>query len=293
MNRRHVITRVVAFLFALLLLMPPLSIVVANGDCDTALDTDVSSEGTVVEPTVETVIEEETEPTIVETEPPLIEEPLLYKHIEYIEFGSVNDAQEFMNELSRLIELLHNEVGSAMYTEQANELMLDEVSRLNKIKALVETHIDDLCKWEARYEQYPYATRLWKFLKEHGYSDVVCAGILGNFMTETGGHTLSLRPHIYDSTGIYYGMAQWSGKYHAEVRGVVFEDQCEYLVKTMRKEFDTFGFKYRKGFDYEDFLNLTSPEEAALAFAKCYERCHPISHNIRQTGAVTAYKYFT
>lgn len=293
MNRRHVITRVVALLFAVLLLTPPLTIVVADGDCDTALYTDVSSEGTVVEPAVETVIEEETEPSTVETEPPLIEEPLLYSDIGYIEFSSINDAEEFKNELSRNIELLHIEVSSKMYTDQANKLMLDEVARLNEVKYLVEVHIEELHKWEERYEQYPYATRLWKFLKEQGYSDVVCAGIMGNFMTETGGHTLSLQPHIYDSTGIYYGMAQWSAKYYAEVRGAGFEEQCEYLVKTMKREFDTFGFKYYEGFDYEDFLSMTSPEEAALAFAKCYERCHPRSHSIRQTGAANAYKYFT
>ena len=41
-----------------------------------------------------------------------------------------------------------------------------------------------------------------------------------------------------------------------------------------------------------DFLNMTSITDAALAFAKCYERCASGSYTVRQNNAITAYNYF-
>ena len=33
--------------------------------------------------------------------------------------------------------------------------------------------------------------------------------------------------------------------------------------------------------------------EAAIAFAKCYERCSSVSYEVRKTNATKAYNYFT
>lgn len=295
MNRRHPFTRVVAIIFVLLLISPTVTIVMGSGDCDDKLDTDVLQESIVDETTdIHTEATEPTEePTEAPTEPPLIEEPLLYSDIVYKEYGSIADAEESKNNILRLTETLHNELESGKYSENACEVMYQEIERLQVIVTNIENNIKDIRSWDRRHKEYPYATSLWKYLKSKGYSDVVCAGILGNFMTETGGQTLKLQPHIYDSTGIYYGLAQWSGTYHADVRGLNFEFQCEYIERTLKQEFDRFGYMYKKGFDFEDFQNMTSPKDAAMAFAKCYERCTPVSYSKRQNNAVVAYKYFT
>ena len=94
------------------------------------------------------------------------------------------------------------------------------------------------------------------------------------------------------SSGNYYGICQWS-KGYSEVHGTDLYYQCEFLKKTIQYEFDTYGSKYQSGFNYESFINLTNEREAALAFAKCYERCNSNYYAIREDNATIAYNYFT
>ena len=120
-------------------------------------------------------------------------------------------------------------------------------------------------------EKYISATYIWNYLKSKGYSDYVSAGILGNIMVEVGGGTLQLNYKAYNKAG-YYGMCQWSRGY-TDVWGQSLEYQCDFLEKTIQYEFNTFGAIYKKGFNYKSFTKLTNVRAAALAFAKCYERC--------------------
>jgi hypothetical protein len=60
----------------------------------------------------------------------------------------------------------------------------------------------------------------------------------------------------------------------------------------MQWEFNTFGWLYADDFDYESFLKMTDVSEAALAFAKSYERCSSVSYEMRQEAALKAYNYF-
>ena len=57
-------------------------------------------------------------------------------------------------------------------------------------------------------------------------------------------------------------------------------------------EFKTFGFCYQKGFTYQDFLAMEDPGEAAIAFAKVYERCGN-SYTLRANCARQAFEFFT
>lgn len=139
-------------------------------------------------------------------------------------------------------------------------------------------------------EEYPVATIIWNYLTEQGYNEYVCAGIMGNIMTEVGGNTLDIEYQLTGSNR-YYGICQWSTGYKA----VWYEDleyQLNFLQDTIKYELDTYGKKYAKGFKYEDFLILDSAENAALAFAKCYERCGSGTYKLRQRNAVKALKYF-
>ena len=148
-------------------------------------------------------------------------------------------------------------------------------------------------KWNRRFEEYPIATNIWTYMKTYfGWSDYVCAGIIGNMMTEAGGQTLNIQPNIISSSGNYYGVCQWS-KGYSEVWYKDLLYQLEFLKDTIKYEIDTYGFIYKNNFNYNNFLNLTNEQEVAKAFAKCYERCGSASYTIRQKNASIAYNYFT
>ena len=144
-------------------------------------------------------------------------------------------------------------------------------------------------KWKTKAAEYPVATQIWRYMKAQGWNDYVCAGIMGNLMAEVGGQTLDIR-YTLSSSG-YYGMCQWSRGY-SQVWGAGLETQCDFLRDTIKYEFDTYGFKYQKGFNFNSFLNMTNAQQAALAFAKSYERCASGSYGVRQKNAVKAYNYF-
>lgn len=144
-------------------------------------------------------------------------------------------------------------------------------------------------KWATKEAEFPTATKIWRYMKAQGWNDYVCAGIMGNIMAEVGGQTLDIRYTL--SSGSYYGMCQWSRSY-SNVWGAGLDTQCDFLRDTIKYEFDTYGFKYQKGFNFNSFLNMTNAEQAALAFAKSYERCASFSYGTRQKNAVKAYNYF-
>lgn len=132
--------------------------------------------------------------------------------------------------------------------------------------------------------KYPEADYIWNYLKDLGYSDYVCAGILGNIMVEVGGNTLIL--DVLASNKNYYGFCQWSRKYYPEVIGKSLEEQCDFLSSNIEYELNTFGC------GYETFLKKDSSRAAALSFSKGYERCGKNTYSLRQDCAEIAYNYF-
>lgn len=144
--------------------------------------------------------------------------------------------------------------------------------------------------WSVRAREYPVATEIWLYMKDCGWNDYVCAGILGNMMAEVGGGTLNLRWDAYGQG--FYGLCQWSKSRGSNVWGANVETQCSFLKNTIKSEMDTFGYAFAQGFDYEDFLNLVDERDAAIAFSKCYERNDSTYTAIRADYAETAYNYF-
>lgn len=163
--------------------------------------------------------------------------------------------------------------------ETANEYLEIYQNRLNEINS----------QWNDKLSTYPVATEIWLYMKDQGWNDAVCAGILGNMMAECGGHTLFLQPTV--SNKYYYGICQWS-KGYPNVWYSNLDSQCEFLINTIEYEFNTFGSSYKRGFNFNSFLNLNDEKEVAKAFAKCYERCGSSSLNQRQKNATIAYNYF-
>ena len=111
-------------------------------------------------------------------------------------------------------------------------------------------------------------------------------------MAEVGGHTLYIQPYLYGEYEGFYGICQWSIEYYPEVNGTDLNTQLNYLSKTITYELNTYGYKYRSGFNYNSFLNLSDASEAAVAFAAAYERCGSATYSLRASNAIKAYNYF-
>lgn len=220
---------------------------------------------------------------------PLRESPMLFAEITYKTFYTKAELEDYVKELQKSIELLNNAIGSADYTLEAVDAMNAEVLRLESILAKTTSNINKVTLWE---NEYYYATKTWQFLINQGYSEVVASAIIGNMMIETSGGDLCLNPTIYNPTKTYYGLCQWSLYYRPEVKGLSFEEQLDYLMLDIEKEFNVFGSCYRKSFTYNDFVVMDDPAEAALAFAAVYERCGSGSYNLRKQAAIEAFNYF-
>ena len=145
--------------------------------------------------------------------------------------------------------------------------------------------------------KYPIAEHIWYRLTSAGINEHVAAGIMGNIMSEVGGHTLDFSKwKKWSSTSGTYGICQWTGSRRNKMFksfGKSIDDQVDFLLYEMPKEFNSYGYKYKSGFDYDDFLALEDEQQAALAFAKCYERCSSKGYSSRKKQATKAYSYFT
>ncbi|MCQ2354435.1 MAG: phage tail tip lysozyme [Clostridia bacterium] len=142
-------------------------------------------------------------------------------------------------------------------------------------------------------EEFPVATQVWCYLSETmGLNDYVCAGIIGNMMTECGGHTLDLHWYSGSVEYGYYGLCQWSLKYRPWLTDASLEDQLIHLNESLEIAFTTYGKRYKEGFTYADFCALSSASDAAVAFAAAYERCTSTSYERRGQQAEFAYSYF-
>lgn len=220
----------------------------------------------------------------------LVDEPILFSEIAYTPFYDIDACRAFIYSTEASVSELVQVIGSGTYSEVACAKMTDEIVRLYAEIDKAKTEINAIEFW---CSEYKYAADTWLFLKQNGYSDVVASAIIGNMMIETSGGSLDIIPIIYDPSGGYYGLCQWSLYYRPEAANMSFEEQLNYLHNDMAKEFKTFGKCYKKGFTFEDFLEMDDPAEAALAFAKVYERCGSGSYNLRKQAAVKAFEYFT
>ena len=218
----------------------------------------------------------------------LIASPKLFPEIAYSVYFDPEPTQEFLEEVNRAIKKLEL-IDLSKYTCEASILMLNELSRLKEIESQVVSDLTHYLTWE---KEHYFATKVWEYFRQRGFNNEVTCAIIGNMMIETSGGSLNLKPSIYGPSGNYYGLCQWSQKYYSVTKDLPFEYQLDYLLGSMPWEFNTFGKNYKSGFNYEDFIAMSDTAEAALAFAKSYERCGPASYKMRQEAAIKAYKYF-
>ena len=230
--------------------------------------------------------------------------PEVLKHFKEMTYVESNDKAVLTAELEtckdyefRLINLMNNKdlVDEKHLVEEelidVRGLISEYQEQVNAIEA-EEARIEAM--WSEKSGEYPVATQVWRYMKEElGWNDYVCAGVMGNMMAEVGGQTLNLQPYLYGHSGAnYYGLCQWSSRYYPSIQGADVDAQLDFLASTVKKELDTYGYLFRSGLDYEAFCNLTDAEDAAMAFAKAYERCGSGSYGVRQRNAIKAYNYF-
>lgn len=195
--------------------------------------------------------------------------------------GQIIKLQNYIDYLSK-----HNlpEQSEAYFITQ------EEIMRVNYILNQYHSDLEILAQQKS---EFPVSTKIWKFMKEElNWSNEVCAGVMGNIMVESGGHTLDIQWNIYDPDGAYYGICQWSKYYCPEVMNMTLEQQLLYLKNNVEETFNYWGKNYQIGFTYKDFIAMTDVQQVALAFAMCYERCNPIHYNVRTITALEAYEYY-
>lgn len=179
----------------------------------------------------------------------------------------------------------NQQLSNFVEVKESIEEFQDEVSEsiLSESNPVVEETSKSFYN-DAQYAEYPVACQVWQRLREHGFNEHVSAGILGNMMTECGGHTLALDHDIYSSSGNYYGLCQWSLRYTPQVNGLDVDGQMDVLFSNIET-----NIRYFKG-DYQYFCNLTDARQAAIYFQEYYER--GAGRESRSNNAIIAFNYF-
>lgn len=269
--------------------------------------------GLMIIPTAPIVISAPSEVELIQsTEPPMTEAPIelpsFGNYIEnhyYEKLESKEDILQRIEDQDYYIHRLYTEiyfilVDGGVDSFEAASLIEEEVARIESITEVYQADYDaiiDAEKWAQRWIEYPIATEVWLFMRnELGWSNAVAAGVMGNMMHECGGCTMNLNwvPTPGDDS---VGICQWKVCYEDRAWLVHsnLQDQLNFLKNTVKIQIDNWGWKHKEGFNYNAFCNLTSCEEAAEAFATCYERCSYSEkrYETRRNLAQVALQYFT
>lgn len=117
----------------------------------------------------------------------------------YYTYDDIDTLVELIAEQISYMDAAHQMAEGARalgYSEDHEVILLakEEYRQAEAKKQEYEAVYDNLMnKWQQKEEEYPVATYIWSYFKELGYSNQVCAGILGNIMAEVGGQTLNIQ----------------------------------------------------------------------------------------------------
>lgn len=270
-------------------------------------DISITPEDSSGQSLIESLVSEESilsenESAIIESSEEVSEEELVivtplsegYTVIESDVISELRPELDYCKKNLYLSQSVINYIKAIGYEDTCNlmQALLQDCENYQSYIDIYEKRIQELTdiKYTQGLGEYPIATYIWFYMKEQGWSDYVCAGIMGNIMQETGGRTLNI-DYLYDGNG-YYGMCCWKKQHHPEVVRLGLEGQCEYLVKTVSKVMDSHGYLYQEGYTFQDFLRAESVEEVAAAFMIVYERPEHTNPTKRVENGEQAYEYF-
>ena len=145
--------------------------------------------------------------------------------------------------------------------------------------------------------------KVWFALRDAGYSEEATAGVMGNIQQESSFNATS----VNSSSGAS-GMCQWLGGRkdglvaYASSKGVDWTDentQIEYLIGEITEGggadgYATYQLMSTHGYSPSDWVNATTPEDAAVAFCWTFERPGDAEANLtnRQNAAREYYNEF-
>ena len=208
----------------------------------------------------------------------------------------VEENKELKSNIGTLTLSLEETTEALNTTQQELHLANEKIeNQAKEIESYIQQIEDEEAKWKRRYEEYPIATEAWIAMKNQGWSDTVCAGIMGNLMAETGG-TGTLHLDWDSNGGNGYGLVQWIGGRRSTIKSrygtyptvkeqIQFVHDELYGVNGVRKQVSDSQLNA--------IMNAETPEECAYAFACYYERCADFARGMRRGFARDAYEYFT
>lgn len=177
-------------------------------------------------------------------------------------------------------------------TIETNIVTIPTTEPIPVTEPIPETTVKDI--WDERREEYPVATEVWLYMKnEFGWSDIVCAGIMGNLMRETGGDTLHLKPETNSNMGL--GLVQWTGKRKEDIFDKYggmpsIAEQLEFIKDEL---YGTNGVRQQvSDWQRDKIFNAKNAAKSAEAFARWFERPASTNYTKRKNNAVKAYEYF-
>ena len=243
--------------------------------------------------TVQEIIVEETFST--EAEETIEQQPVV--EFQYFEYQPGLSKETILNEITKmeeyLIYLSQFDIEYSIYESQ---------ERMVKFATyFYQKDIEYYENWEKKSIEYPEATKVWLYMKnEFGWSDEVCAGIMGNIMAEVGGGApagalaFGEKWKIDRASGM--GMFQWTDNRRKEAKSIYGDSlTIEQQLQFMHDELYGIDGATKQVSDSErtKILEGTSPESIAYSFAVYFERCDPAYRSARKSYARFAYNYFT
>lgn len=238
-------------------------------------------------PTEGSVIEQS--PVAVET---IVDVPTLYPEFQYTEHTTSNNCLKEIEHCKSYIKYLTN------YDNVENEVL--------RVQKMLEQYLVDYDAlvlreeeqriWGAKMEEYPEATRIWRIMyEEFGWSEIVCAGIMGNMMAEVAGGTLGALNRWDTDCSNGFGLIQWLNGRKIAIKAKYGEcPTLEQQLYFMRDEmFGTNGVRKQvTDAQLNAIMNANTPEQVAYNFARYFERCAYYSYSPRRGYARIAYDYF-
>lgn len=234
---------------------------------------------------------------VVETQAPTEPEPTA-PPINFVDYNYIPNLQK--TEIENQLTILNSYITYLKEACQTYSEVENEVNYVSEIINQYEIELNDIVKKENHYNkcyaEYPEATAVWFYMKNNfGWSDIICAGIMGNIMAEIGGGTLNWSGKCLTDKRSGYGMFQWVDNRRKEIKNLygdkpTMEQQLEFMYDEL---YGTDGATCQVSEEQlELILNGNTPERVAHIFAIYFERCASYSYGPRKGYARIAYNYF-
>lgn len=141
------------------------------------------------------------------------------------------------------------------------------------------------------------AEKVFNYLRMKGLTAAQSAGIVGNFMQETGGRTEDLNPSLVGEYNghTYNGIAQWSDEFGAAQRLKAYAKKKNLPWDDLKAQLDFLWYDMTKGAELTTLPALkrtNDPQAAAVVFENKYERSGGSQLDARKSMAQDIYNKY-